>query len=250
MQHSQDMLDIALLRRDKNAFILKCQPIIEIITKNFIQSGLIEPTQLRDTVQSVNEQLIKKLPGIERNYNGKVLMTTYMNAVIRNICLSIHKKERGSIQTIPLSDSDQDTDGETAFRSLMMKDELQRFSVILTLFHRQRPKLFLCLKLFHRVPLTARDIMECFEQITEKDLATLLSLFGVPFDDVLESDIFNEIAPFMNRKENNQTSGASLRRWTHKQSTRIITLMNSGTDRRTHTPETIKVLFEHYIQQN
>jgi hypothetical protein len=249
MQHSEDMLDIALLRSDRNGFILKCQPIIEIITKNFIRTGLFEPQQLRDVIQTVNEQLIIRLPGIERNYNGKVLMTTYMNAVIRNICLSVHKKEHQSVQTVPLNDSEQGSDGETAFRSLMMQDELQRFSVILTLFHQQRPKLLLCLKLFHRLPLTVHDIMDCFEKITEKELTILMSLYGGNFDDVLESDIFNSISPFMNRKENNQTTGASLRRWTQEQSAKVISLMNSGPDRRAHTKETIKVLLEHFNQR-
>ncbi|MBP6672052.1 MAG: sigma-70 family RNA polymerase sigma factor, partial [Bacteroidetes bacterium] len=212
-------------------------------------TGLFGPEQLRDVMQSINENLITRLPGIEQNYNGSVQMVTYMNAVIRNICLDIHRKEQQPVQIVSFSDTEHEFEEDVPFRSLLVQEELQRFMMILTLFHHQRSKLLLCLKLFHRMPLTVHDITDCFEQLPERDLTTLMSLFGKPFEETLESDIFNTIAPFMNRKENNQTSGASLRRWTQEQISRIISLLNRGKEHRTHTKETIRILLEHFTQQ-
>ncbi len=246
MQHSHDTMDIALLRSNRNVFILKCQPIIEIVSKNFVRSGLFAPQHLRDVIQTVNENLITRLSGIEQNYNGSVQMVTYMNAVIRNICLDIHRKERQTVQIVSLSDTEHELEEDIPLRSLLVQEEVQRFVMILTLFHHQRSKLLLCLKLFHRMPLTVHDITDCFELLPERDLTMLMSLFGKPFEEALETDIFNTIAPFMNRKENNQTSGASLRRWTQEQISRIISLLNRGKDHRTHTKETIRILLEHF----
>ncbi len=249
MQHSHDMLDIALLRSDRNAFILRCQTIIDIVTKNFVKSGLFNAEQLKDVTQTVNEVLIARLPAIERNYNGTSQMVTYINAVIRNICLDIHKKEQKSITAVPVGERDHADDDEPILTSLIIQDELRRFAVILRLFNRQQPKLLLCLKLYFRLPLTPADITDCFDQLPPEELSGLLALFGSGYDERLESENFNIIAPLMNRKEDSVTSGASLRRWSNEQVIRIIAMLNKGSLQRTHTKETIRTLLDYYSQQ-
>lgn len=249
MQQSHDTLDIALLRSNRDAFILRCQPIIEIVIRYFIKSGLFHSDQLRDIMQSVNEEFIIRLPGIERNYNGSALMTTYVNAVIRNICLDLNRTMKDTIPHQAMGDDDHGTDGESIIDSLIVQDELKRFDAVLMMFPRQRMKLQLCLKLFYRIPVDAADVTGCFDGMTAEDAESLLQNIGQHYAEARESDLFSVIAPLMNRKENNSTSGPSLRRWTQEQITRIIEILNSGTSQRAHTTETIKILMDHYSQR-
>ncbi len=249
MQQPHDTLDIALLRSNRDAFILKCQPIIEIVIRYFIKSGLFRSDQLRDIVQSVNEEFIIRLPGIERNYNGSTLMATYVNAVIRNICLDLNKTMKETIPHQSMGDVDHGTDGEPIIDSLIVQDELKRFDAVLTMFLRQRMKLQLCLKMFYRIPVDAADVTGCFDGMTVEDAESLLRNIGRHYAEAPESDLFSMIAPLMNQKEGNSTSGPSLRRWTQEQITRIIEILNSGPSQRAHTTETIKILMDHYSQR-
>ncbi|MFZ4619929.1 MAG: hypothetical protein ACOYNS_05170 [Bacteroidota bacterium] len=249
MQHSHETLDIVLLRSDKNAFVLRCQTIITIVSKNFVKSGLFNAEHLHDITQTVNEVFITRLPAIERNYNGSAQMVTYINAVIRNICLDIHKKERHAVPVIPFDDHDHKADDEPVLNSLIIQDELRRFTIILRLFNRQLPKLLLCMKLYLRLPLSPADITNCFEWLTSEELSELLEKFGTVYNDRLESDNFNTIAPLMNRREATSTSGASLRRWSNEQVAKIIGMLNKGSQQRTHTKETIRILLDYYSQQ-
>ncbi|NUN70716.1 MAG: sigma-70 family RNA polymerase sigma factor, partial [Bacteroidetes bacterium] len=94
-------LDFELLRRDRNRFILQCQRTIAIIVRFHIQKGMFPASEFDDIVQSVNEELIRRLDGVARNFNGSVMLSTYMNVVIRNICLRIHERRLRAPVTEP-----------------------------------------------------------------------------------------------------------------------------------------------------
>jgi hypothetical protein len=244
MPSSTDTLDISLLRNNSHEFVLRSQRIIEYAVKQFIKSGMFVPSEYRDVIQSVNEELIKRLPGIERNFNGTVLLTTYMNVVIRNICYRIHERERTALRTEPLTDAHVH-DGEGHIDAILIQEESQRFALAIRLFGSKRHKIILCLKIYFRLPVSDHDLRYCFDAITDSDRTLLLQRFGTNYDSFLETDNFTAIAPFMNRQDNNITSAASLRRWTQEYLTRIIALMNGNPPERAHTKETIKILLEH-----
>jgi hypothetical protein len=244
MLNSTDTLDIPLLRNNPQEFVVRSQRIIEFAVKQFTKSGMFAPSEYRDVIQSVNEELIKRLPGIEKNFNGTVLLTTYMNVVIRNICYRIHERERSTLRTEPLTDAHVH-EGEENINSLMIREESQRFALAIRLYGTKRYKIILCLKIYFRLPVSDHDLRSCFDTISDSDRTTLLLRFADNYDAFLEAENFTNIAPYMNKQEKNVTSGASLRRWTQEYLTRIIDLMNGNPPERAHTKETIKILLEH-----
>jgi len=246
MHHTDHTLDIILLRTDKDEFILRCQRIVKIVVKHFIKNRLFSAHHIHDIIQSVNEELIKRLPSIEKNFNGKVLLVTYMNVVIRNICLDIHDSERHELNTVSLETFDHPAEESEIFRTLNIDDELHRLIMALKLYNAQAPKIIICLKIYFRLPVTKQEINECFTLSTYLDRNSIFTLLGGNYDERLEVENFNIIAPSMNRQEGNTTSGASLRRWTQDHLYKVITILNGKSRHRSHTKETVKTLLEHY----
>lgn len=248
MPNQADSIDITLLQNNKDEFILRCQRIIHIIVKKFIQSGMFNHSQFSDVVQSVNVELIKRLHSIEQHYNGSVLLNTYMNVVIRNICLRIHKQERFTVITEPLSE-DLISNESSYVNAIYIQDELRLFHLTLQLFHSMQQKMMLCFRIYFRITVPVRVLAEYFTGVSSHDLRTLQGRFGKQYDETLEIDNFNDLAPYMNKQERNATSGESLRRWTLEYLTRVITIMNGTPPVKSHTKDTIKILFEQLTQE-
>ena len=243
MPITTDTFDIALLRNNKNGFILQCQRILEIVVKHFIKTGLFTHDQFHDVMQSANVELIRRLPIIEKNFDNRVLMITYMNVVIRNICLRIHEQEQDNVSTVPLI-NERLAYKEENYNALLIQDEIKRLELILQLYHTQQYKIIVCLKIYFTMPITLMELQQCFRKSSRSDRVILFERFGRNYDDSLESDNFNMLATFMNKQEYNSTSGDSLRRWTQEHLHKIITLLNGKPPSRSHTKDTIKILLE------
>ena len=245
MPQTTETVDITLLRTNKDEFILRCQRIIQIVVKHFVKSGMFTAGEFHDVIQSVNEELIKRLPKIEKNFDSRVLMVTYINVIVRNICLRIHEREHSDVETVPFANAELQYDEGNA-TALIVQDEIDRLAMILKLYGSQEHKALLCLKIYFRMPVTKKEIQMCFNLLTQSEMNLLLDRFGESYDDSLEIENFNILSPFMNRQEQNTTSGSSLRRWTLEHLTRITALLNGNPPNRSHTKETIKFLLEHY----
>jgi hypothetical protein len=245
MPQTNETLDITLLRTNKNAFILQCQRIIEIIAKHFIKNGMFGTDQFKDVVQSANEDLIKRLPIIEKNFNNKVLLTTYMNVVIRNIFLRIYERQQLEVATVPI-ENDVYQQKETHFNSLYIQDEIDRLGWIFQLYGTQRYKVIICLKIYFNIPITKTDILYCFKNNSQMERTLLFERFSRNYNNSLNSENFDSLAPIMNKRDNNSTSGNSLRRWTQDHLAKILRQLNGIPPTRTHTKETFKILLEQY----
>ncbi len=243
MDHASHMLDIEMLRHDRNQFILECQRTIAIVVKYHTQRGMFSGSEFDDIIQSVNEELIQRLDSIERNFNGSVMLNTYMNVVIRNICLTIFERTRRNPVTEPITEMRTGHDSE-AMAPVLLQDEYRRFSHTMRLSAGKRSKMIFCFKVYFRLPVTEQDVQRAFDRLPEDQWRPVLERFGTEYDDTLEADNFNSIASLMNLQEKNTTTGASLLRWTHDNLTRTITMMNGDPPVRSHTKETVKLLLE------
>lgn len=243
MQTKDEPLDHGLLVGDRTAFILRSQRIIEIVLRTFIGSGMFHRDEFPDLQQSISEEFIRRLPSIERNYNGTASMATYVNAIVRNICLDIHQRRRNAVETVPLDDAESESENGTVFTSILVKDEMHLLQTALGMFNDHREKTTVCLKVFYKLPVLRGEVQRCFHQLPHHDIDAVYRRFSTASPDTNESEDFDALAPYMNRQESNTTSGASLRRWTQEQLTRIISVLNHG-ERRSHTKETIGTLLE------
>ena len=255
MSRNVETLDISLLRNNKNEFVIRCQRIIAIIVKQYIATGMFSASDYDDIKQSVTLELIKRLPLIEKNYNGTALMVTYLNTIIINICLRIHEQESSIIVPYSLNDlwlsreenaDDSMLSKEFADKNMLISNELERFGIALKLFYSEQYKILVCLKVYFSIPITAVELKKCFWNITDNDLERLMVVFGQRYYTVEEATDFNLLTEMVNKYEHTSTTEETLRRIILTYIQKFITVMNGHPPTRAHTKDSLKVLLEHY----
>lgn len=238
--------DVELLHTDPKRLIVKYQTVVEIIVRKYIGSGLFAAADYDDIVQSVNEALLAALPAVRRNYSGIALLKTYISGIIRNICLKLYHKQRQQEKTVPLGD-DVPSDPEDLTDRYLIECAVSRFRVVIDVFHAQRAKVLLCLKLYFRLPLVAQDIRSLYPQCTSGDLEFLLRSFGGEYGRMKEYEIHEIVTPIMNKYEGKSNSADALRKWTHSRIQEIIRILNGDPPRSSFDKETLQILFENYL---
>jgi len=245
MPHSHDDLNISLLQSDPDAFILQCQKIINIFVKRYISTGMFKPEDKDDIVQSINEALINRLPTIRTQYNGKALLQTYVSAIIQNMCFDIYNSGHESAEQVPFPESKQILYNHPE-KNVLIEEEIKRFHSIIQLFHKQRSKVLLCLKVHYQLLLTLDDIDSCFPGISDQHAEFLLSSFGANYDEMKVEDMFEILTQVFNLYQAKKTQSDSLRRWTQHKADEIIQLLNGRPVRSAHNDESLKILLEKY----
>jgi hypothetical protein len=247
MTTHQNVLELSLLRKDPASFIQECQFIIRKCIDAYRIKGMFAKTDEEDLTQSINEELIRRLPQIENQYNGKVLLNTYVSVIVQNICLKIHRDAAKVIETMPLDEA-----SEFAYETnydILIKDEIERLSAILELFHTQRKRLVVCLKVYCRLMFDEEEILNYFPDISEYDKNILMAAFCGPYDEMSVEEIFSIVTVILNKYEGKNNQWDSTRRWTQDRLNRIIMLLNGNPPRHTYTEESFKILLDNYFHK-
>ncbi len=249
MSRPVETLDITLLRNNKNEFVVRCQKTISIIVKQYIAKRMFSASNFEDIKQSVNVELIKRLPLIEKNYTGEVLLVTYLNVVIKNICLRIYQKEASVITPISLGEIWMLSD-ENADNNILFSNELERFAVALKLFRSERFKILVCIKVYFSITISSTELKQCFRGITKDDHDRVLDVFEEHYSSNDTSHNFNVLTIMLNKYDRSLflLTEESVRRFTNMMIQKLIVLMNGNPPSRTHTKDTLKVLLEHYSE--
>lgn len=238
--------DVELLRTNPMQLIVKYQTMVEIVVKKYIASGMFVASELDDIVQSVNESLLAKLPAVQRHYNGTALFKTYLSSVIRNICLKLYHRNKKQEKTVELVESLQSDPEEFPDRH-SIDHAVSKFRVIVDLYHSQRPRVLLCLKLYFRLPIVAQDITSLYPRCIPTDLKILLRSFGETYDTMNENKIYEIVTPIMNKYEEKSNSPDALRKWTHSKVQAIIRILNGHPRRFNFDKETLQILVENHF---
>jgi hypothetical protein len=247
MSRTIETVDITLLRTDKNEFVIRCQRIISIIVKKFIGKGMFIAADFKDITQTVNVELIRRLPAIEKNYTGEALLETYVSVIIKNICLRLYESETNGIKPTSISEtwvvSNEHTDD-----AILISDEFTRFETAVALLHSQRLKALVCLKVYFSIPLNSSEVRKYFRSISVEDHYRLLSFFTKHYIASETNECFTVLSHMINKYEENLTTEESVRRWTNMMLQKLIGRMNGRSEQRAHTKESIKLLLERYSE--
>lgn len=240
--------DLALLKSDLQALLLRHQGTVQIIVRRYISSGMFEREDFEDIVQSVNEQLIVRMPSIQSGFNGTTLFRTYFSAIVRNICLSLYRGSQRQPKMYRINESTQ-AGKDTTSDQYHIEQARRLFKVVLKQFDYKTdlPRLLFLLKLRHKIPVRKEDILGWYPRCPRRDLSTLLDVFGNDYVNLKEQEIYILVAPIINRAMKKENSPDSLRRWTHGKIVQIIDLMNGDPPRAAFDEDAIKVLLEDYF---
>ncbi len=250
-QQRDNSSELELLRNDPRGFLLAVQDIIEIIVRKFILSGLFGPRDHDDIVQTINEELLKKLPVISARYNGKALLRTYVSAIIRNICLKMHERQLREPVSVPLGESvaaDPEEFRDTAADGALLIRVRRTFRAILQQYdyRDQLPQLRLYLKLRYRIRVTSEDILSWHPRCSLADRKQILSVFGGKYEEMEEKEIYRVITPIANKAQGKQNSEDAARKWLRTRLDEILELLN-GSGKTAFDEDSLGILVEDYF---
>jgi RNA polymerase sigma factor (sigma-70 family) len=240
------MKDIDLLYENPNKLIEKYQDTIVYIINKFVQTGYIRYAYKDDFKQDVIEQLLLKIPKIKQSYNNKYQLSTYLSAIIRNICLEKLRKNQVLLQNLEGDINSVLVIHNSSIYDLAIEDEITRLETIFLLFNKQKEKLKLCLKVFFRMPVSENDIYHYLEGAQLSDTKIYVDFLNNG-EALTNRDIFTILTKIINAKENKNNSADATRKWLNAKIDEIIFIMNGTPKRANYDKETFQILIENYF---
>lgn len=245
---SENAIDTDLLRNSPKELLLKYQGIIRIIVRRYVSTGMFRPNEFEDVVQELNAELLIRLPRIRRRYDGSSFVRTYFSAVVRNLCLKMHKKSRRKIRTEAL-DEEIAADPDDPMQKYQIEHAVGMFRAIMRQYDHSPafPKLLVGLKLRYRLPLSSSDILRWLPHCPDAHVNRLISLFGGEYEEMFERDVWKAITSVSNAVDRKVNTPDAFKKWVLLRIQEILALLN-GEPRRTHfDQESLKVLVEDYF---
>lgn len=244
MSFDPSIFDIRLLKQHPDKFFVGCQPFIMNCVNYYTGKRMFHSSEKEDIKQMVNEQLLKSMPAIIHNFRETSDLRTYIGAIIQNICLKIYRDRAkeprfASIEQLEMPGTD------TPALDLLIHDELERWHVIMILFHRKRYKFLLCTKLYLSQDVTERDIIRALPAANKTSINRLMRTSDRP---LLLEEVFQQAAKIFSRFEKKSIVGETLKRWTQRNIEIALRLLNGDPPTRSHNEETLKILIEQYTQ--
>lgn len=238
--------DVDLLRSDPQKLILQHTRDVRFIVKKYITLGMFHRSEYEDIVQSVFESLFRKIPSIQRQYNGSSLFVTYLSSIVRNICLTFRDHPSRRIKTSELQEIATE-DPEPTYDLKLIDQVLDRLKIILTLYDKKLPKVLLSLKLKFRIPLTDGDIRTWYPASSAGDRARFVRAFGGFYEEMRDPELFRKAAPMLNKVEGRENRPDSLRRYVDTTIREILVLLNGNPPRHTFDEDSLGALIQKYF---
>lgn len=220
--------------------------MVETIVRKYVRSGMFSGESHSDVVQTVNADLLERIHRIQVNYNGSTLLRTYVSAVIRNICLKLHKQGMyGKPADPPVTE-----------KLLTPVDMIDRYSVgqarraywaIMQQFGRDLPKLTICLKLRYQISLAKKDILRWYPECSPVLISQLMAHFGAHPLHVTDKDAYAFVTPIFNVAERRNNTPDAIRKWTASKILEILNLLNSSIAHAAFDEESLRILVEDYF---
>jgi RNA polymerase sigma factor (sigma-70 family) len=246
--HSNEK-DISLLRGDPHKLLIRYQPIIRMIVKNLAFQGYLPKRDVNDLIQDVNRKLIERLPRISVLYNNKSKFKTFFSVVIRNLCLEEFRKIR--IVAEPQSEIYEQTATETSSDQLIIRQEYERLHRALRLFGRERSAIWVVLRCFADIPVTADELLgfelDPGDESRIQFAAQINSTFQLQKREKMEvlSTVFNQL-------DHKPRTADALRKWASSRMEELVVLMNGKPQKSAYTIEILYILLEktEYVENN
>lgn len=244
MQDNQD--DLELLKDNPVKLLMKYQQIFTMITRRYARCGYFQVSDCDDILQHVNEQLLRKVNKIQCQYDGRVLVRTYLSVICRNAIREhlrmVRKRNlingRGNAVYEP-----QCVDWQNSV--LFILDEFQRFEKIMHMLGSKKHKILLIMKLIYRIKVDLNDFKLYHAATLPFVTPAHLDLFNKSTT-LKDKDIYRLLLPIMQQAGALINHPDTIRRWFNHKTDEIIIIMNGNPVRSYYTSDTLQILIEKY----
>jgi DNA-directed RNA polymerase specialized sigma24 family protein len=244
--HSENRREVALLRRDPGALVARYQEMIKQIVFNFVARGMFRSSDIEEIIQSVNLELLLKIPVIRQQYNGTTLLKTYISSIIRNICLRLKQKQDTNPGTVVL-DEEVVADPSSIETGLILEGEIERLRLIINMFDRQMSKLLLALKIYYQIPINPEELISWYPHSNSTTRARLGELFARPSKRYSPQHVYDVVAPLINDLEGKANTPDAFRKWSVEKIDEIIDLLNGSAGSHQYDRDSLHELVEDFF---
>ncbi len=239
--------DYEILLSDPHQLLVKYQELIRSCVWDFVGKGVFRSNQIHDVVQNVNEELLRRIPGLQAGYNGSFLVRTYVAAAVRNICLRIREQQNKAVPLRLLEEDELPSSPESEKDRYSIDQAKRLLHAIILQYGRKRPKLIISLKLWCRLPLTEQEVLDWYQDCPEPTLQQVLGLFGDGYAGRSDWEVFQLATGFFNLAAEKENAQDALRKWTIEKVNEIIELLNGDPPMRTFDKDSLQILLHEYF---
>lgn len=240
-----DQKDYLLLRNHPFQLLLNYQKVFRIITRRYARNGYFSYDECDEILQHINEKLFSRIEIIMEQYDGRVLVRTYLSAICRNIIKeyirTVRRRKRLLMENVVMEQ-------EYFFpgnMEMLFREECRRLDRIMVLLGKNKAKMWLLMKLTFRIRMDMNDF-----------LAVSVSAGKVIGEDVIrrlnndvtlrDKDLYLLTFPLFQLTGPRISNPDTLRKWFKQKLSEVIALMNGLPQRAYYTEETMQILVEKY----
>lgn len=237
-------------------------PLIrKAVFHGLIVKGYYRRDQMDELVQKISELLLIREKNILGLYKGKAKFSTYLTAVVENMCREIRNAEKSRrYRFVSFSDiidfskvtgwlNTRRGSAISPSQKLMIDDAVTRLDTILRTYPAERARLEFCLKAVFRIPIHPDDLKHSF--ITD-DMAVMIR----PHIDALndrdrcktKTQVYERLTAVFFILQKKDNTGDAIRKWIGDRMSDLIFLLNGDPPEYSFDRETFQYLFDYYCK--
>jgi DNA-directed RNA polymerase specialized sigma24 family protein len=239
--------ELELFRRDPRAFLVGYQETLRTILRVYVECGMFRPQEVDDVLQTINEELLLRLPSIQAHFNGTASLRTYLDAIVRNLCIDFCNARNRQPKAVPLDyirpapHSDVIDRHDIEHARLVFRAILKQFDYKLEL-----PRLLFCLKVRYRIPLRPEDVLKWYPGCSKRELTHLLKSLE-DCESLTDREISERMTPLLNKVAGRENSPEAILRWTRERIRDLLDLLNGSPPTASFDEETLIILVEDFF---
>ncbi len=243
-----DELDLLLLKTKPYDLLIRHQTLFSLITRKYARAGYFPFQDCNEMLQVVNEKFCLHIGRIASQYNGQVLVRTYLSAICRNIIKEyLRSMRRRSLLLRDHMVCEPDFQ-VPLYARLVILDEFNRLDKIMILMGHKKHKVMLMLKLLYRIKIGWSDLLSYREDARDYISEEVMDRLNCD-PNLKDKDIYTLIFPLFATGEGKISHPDTLRKWFNYKTCELIRLLNGSPPRAAYCSDTLQILLEKYCLQ-
>jgi DNA-directed RNA polymerase specialized sigma24 family protein len=196
--------DLLLLQTNPDALLLKCQDIFRAVALVYRRAEMIPGQDLEEVIQEMNLRFLRSLEIIRHNYDpGKsdaASLRAYIRSLARNVCRK-YARDHPEFEPLTLAGSRASVAPDSVTSPIFIAQTVEVFRAAVETTGDRRPRVLLLLKLYYKIPISARDITAAYPEAQVHHMESFLERFGIAFSSMADREVFQAAGPYLNRWE-------------------------------------------------